>query len=161
MNNPLIPGDIAEVSGLQSANAQRYNGSRGIILEESKPDQKGNPRYPIRLFKHRGKVLDVRVENLHLSRDLHEWILPQFDLTRMIGEFCCKLWGCWSELGPAHPHMIDEGLNFRRLVMKAKGHNFFWLALDAVGHHLMGVCIRHMSHSTILDTLLLNGALEI
>ena len=57
--------------------------------------------------------------------------------------------------------MIDEGLNFRRLVMKAKGHKFFWLALDAVGHHLMGVCIRHMSHSSILDTLLLNGALDI
>jgi hypothetical protein len=40
-------------------------------------------------------------------------------------------------MAPAHPLMIDDGLNFRSILMGATGHKMFWLAFDCVGHHLL------------------------
>lgn len=113
-NNPLLPGSIAKVSGLK--NAQQYNACRGIILAKAKLDQNGNLRHPIHLFKHKGKVLEVRADNLQRSRDLDEWVLPQYGGSMMelirskkhIGdedscsEFSIKLWGQTSELGKSY-----------------------------------------------------------
>ncbi len=111
MSTQLIPGDIAELNGL--ANAPQYNGCRGIVLGGPDPDQSGNLRHPIRLFDFNGKVLQVKVENLLLRRDLEEWKIERMGMTLMevikfnnnLGDednchvFASKLWGEMAELG--------------------------------------------------------------
>lgn len=145
----LEPGDIIEISGLQ--NAPQYNGSRGIILGEHRPDQNGNLRHPIRLFGHKGKILDVRVSNLQHSRDLDEWktsydfgtLLELVQSTKTVydedncGDFAMKLWRELGELGPRHPLTIDYNINIRNEILQSPGHKLFWLAMDAIGHHLL------------------------
>ena len=116
----LLPGNIAEVTGLN--NAAQYNGCRGLILGESKPDNNGNPRHPIRLFQHKGKVLDVRIDNLRHALDLDEWKMPQlggFSIMETIlykkslanedncSDFAVKLWGEMAEQG--------EGTNYNTI----------------------------------------------
>mmetsp|Transcript_6298 Transcript_6298/g.11083 ORF Transcript_6298/g.11083 Transcript_6298/m.11083 type:complete len:420 (-) Transcript_6298:55-1314(-) len=150
-SKPLRSGDIAVVSGL--IGSKKYNGSRGIILAEPKPDQKGNKRQPIRLFHFNGKVLEVKVGNLKPSQDLTEWTIPEYKGTilellkdprkQMIanedncGMFAAKLWAEMAEKGPAHPLTIDHGVNLRQVITAAEGHKFYWLAMDAIGHHLL------------------------
>mmetsp|Transcript_24193 Transcript_24193/g.52168 ORF Transcript_24193/g.52168 Transcript_24193/m.52168 type:complete len:415 (-) Transcript_24193:159-1403(-) len=150
-SKPLRSGDIAVVSGL--VGARKYNGSRGIILAESKPDQNGNKRQPVRLFNFNGKVLEVKVGNLKPSQDLTDWALPEYKGTILellkdprkqviadednCGMFAEKLWAEMAEKGPAHPLTIDDDLNLRQAITGAEGRKFYWLAMDAIGHHLL------------------------
>ena len=92
----------------------QYNGCRGIVLGGPNPDQQsGNLRHPIRLFDFNGKVLQVKVENLLLCRDLEEWKIERMGMTLMevikfinnLGDkdnchvFAFKLWDEMVELG--------------------------------------------------------------
>jgi len=150
-SKPLRPGDIAAVAGL--AGAKKYNGSRGIILAASTPDQNGNKRHPVRLFDFNGKVLDVKVENLKASQDLTEWAIPDYGGTILellkdprkqaianednCGLFAEKLWCEMAEKGPSHPLTIDHNLNWRQEIIGAEGRKFYWIGMVAIGHHLL------------------------
>ena len=128
----FLPGGIIEVSGLK--NAAQYNGCRGLVLRESKPDDNGNPRHPIRLFEHRGKVLDVRVRNLQHAFDLDKWKVPQFGGTSIMemilrnksladedncGVFATKLWSEIAEQqGEADPRYEVDAFLHKYCILK-------------------------------------------